>query len=536
VVRVLFTTFSPVVMIMADIISISSGADANGRSADDHARDETGRKRALFAWADAVLKRLGWFDRIARASPEELHHIIFDPNAAEVVLEIRDALHPASGERDSCFAGLREGGLKRVLQGRFSEAKRDHASRRSQHHGGPPDWTAKIKRDRTGKILPTVANILLFLRNHEAWQGVLAYDEFAGRVVFRGAPPWGAVPPDTTWDDHCENRARVWFQQEQGIAAARGDVWAAAQIVARDQTFHPVRDYLEGLVWDGRRRLDAWLSTYLHAENTEYTRAVGPRALIAAVARVFEPGCKADYLLVLEGPQGRQKSEALRTLAVREEWFTDRLSPVATKDAALETAGVWLIEIAEMEALTKSSSGAKKAYLTRRFDRFRPPYGKHAVRVARQCVFFGTINPGVGGYLTDATGARRFWPVACKGTIDRDALERDRDQLWAEAVARYKSGAPWWLETPALESLATIEQKERCCIDVWTETVEKWIANRVDVSVPEVLEGALHIKPLDPGAHAAEIRVAKSLTYLEFTQYRPNRKGRGRGRRYYRQP
>lgn len=165
--------------------------------------------------------------------------------------------------------------------------------------------------------------------------------------------------------------------------------------------------------WHGTAHLDKWLITYLGAEDSPYVRAVGPRYLISAVARVYRPGCQVDHVLVLEGPQGKLKSTALRVLAVKDEWFTDRLSHLASKDAAQEIAGVLIIEIAEWDALSRASSGTAKSFITRRYDRLRLPYGKHVVEFRRQCVFAGTINAPVGGYLRDPTGARRFWPVAC---------------------------------------------------------------------------------------------------------------------------
>jgi predicted P-loop ATPase len=241
---------------------------------------------------------------------------------------------------------------------------------------------------------------------------------------------------------------------------------------------------------------------------------------------------QVDNMLVLAGPQGKQKSEALRTLAIRDEWFTDRLSPVATKDAALETAGVLIVEIAEMDSLIRSSNSSAKSFITRRFDRFRPPYGKHPIRLPRQCVFAGTINPPVGGYLTDPTGARRFWPVECHGMIDRGGIERDRDQLWAEAIVRFRAGAKWWLETHELEALAVQEQAARFKVDVWKEPIEKWVGSRRDVSIAEVLQGALGFTPPDQ-THSAEIRVSKVLTAMGFTKYRA-RKGEERPNRYSR--
>ena len=268
---------------------------------------------------------------------------------------------------------------------------------------------------------------------------MLAYDEFNARVVIKKRPPWGRGSPQYALD-RSSRVPGASLVPTRGISPSAGDVGRAVQAAARHNPFHPVRDYFEALVWDGVPRLESWLQTYFHVEDSEYVRAIGPRYLISAVARIYEPGCKVDHTLVLEGPQGRQKSEALRTLAINDDWFTDRLSHLASKDAALETAGVLLVEIAEMDALTKATSSTIKSFLTRRHDRFRPPYGKHTINLPRQCVFAATINPTVGGYLKDPTGSRRFWPVACRGMIDRDGLEKVRDQLWAEAVHQYQDG------------------------------------------------------------------------------------------------
>ena len=183
------------------------------------------------------------------------------------------------------------------------------------------------------------------------------------------------------------NPWREYGFKRREISPSAGDVGRAVQAAARHNPFHPVRDYFESLVWDGVPRLETWLLTYFHVEDSEYVRAIGPRYLISAVARIFQPGCKVDHVLVLEGPQGKQKSEALRTLAKNDSWFTDRLSHVASKDAVLEIAGVLIVEIAEMDALTKATSSAIKSFLTRRRDRFRPPYRQaHNQPAAAMCV------------------------------------------------------------------------------------------------------------------------------------------------------
>ena len=505
----------------------------------EYANAETERKNRLFEWADHLLRRLDLAKRIADANSfDELREITFDADAVDVELAIGDSLHPAGGRKADHFVGIKEGTLKRLLKKRFNELKKEREAEllRGPAAGGKKrsnyNWTDDLKLDDKGRVRPLLTNLILFLRKHAKWEGVLGYDQFNARVVIRKRPPWGDEAPDTPWTDHHESLVRVWFQNE-AIVAVQGDIARAVQAAARDNGFHPVRDLFDALVWDGTPRLDAWLITYLHAEDTAYARAIGPRFLISAVARIYEPGCKVDHVLVLEGPQGKQKSEALRTLAIRDAWFTDRLSHVASKDAALETAGILLVEIAEMDAVTRASSSAIKAFLTRRSDRFRPPYGKHPINLPRQCVFAGSINPVAGGYLKDPPGSRRIWPVACNSMIDRDGIERDRVQLWAEAVARYKGGAKWWLETPELEVLAAVEQAMRFKVDVWKAPIERWLRRKEETSITEVLEYALGFAPANQ-THAAEIRVANILTNLGFIKHRI-RTGHHRENRYWRE-
>jgi predicted P-loop ATPase len=322
----------------------------------------------------------------------------------------------------------------------------------------------------------------------------------------------------TRWEDEHDVRACAWMQ-EHDIPAALGVVGHAIQTVARENRVHPVREYLNALQWDGTLRIETWLIDYLGVEDTPYVRAVGPRFLTSATARVFEPGCQIDTVSVFEGLQGTLKSSALRALA--HPWFTDRISKLGGKDSSMEVAGVWLIEWAELDALFKVGNAASKSFITRPHERFRPPHGKHLADYPRQCVFAGTTNL-TGGYLTDPTGARRFWPIRC-GVIDLEALRRDRDQLWAEAVVRYRAGARWHLETPELEALATAEQKLRFEVDAWMEKAADWLVGRNDVSVGEVLVGALGI-PQENWTQTAQNRIAKILVHNGFEQYRPGKK------------
>jgi hypothetical protein len=332
-----------------------------------------------------------------------------------------------------------------------------------------------------GRILPVLANAIAAFRHAPEWGGVLAFNEFALGTVALKSTPWGIVPKGE-WSDHEDRRAAEWLQK-QGILISVEVAGQAVQTAARDHPFHPVKAYLQELVWDGVERLDRWLSTYLGADDTEYSHAIGSRWLISAVARIFCPGAKADCCLILEGPQGIRKSTALRTLAG--EYFTDELAELGSKDAAMQTRGVWIIELSELDSLSHSEVARIKAFMSRTTDRFRPPYGMRLMESLRQCVFAGTVNHST--YLRDETGGRRFWPVTC-GCIDIDTLARDRNQLWAEAKTQFDAGAVWWLETAELVQMASDQQMDRYEGDPWEEVIGPWVDGRLSVSISEVLQ------------------------------------------------
>ena len=234
---------------------------------------------------------------------------------------------------------------------------------------------------------------------------------------------------------------------------------------ARSNTRHPVREYLERLSWDQEQRLETWLHDFAGVADNDYTRAIGVKMLLAAVRRVRKPGCKFDQCLVLEGPQGAGKSSLVRILA-GDSYFTDCVHIGADAKAMIEqTAGAWLIEMAELSGIRKGEVEPIKAMLSRTSDRARLSYGKRAVDVPRQFVLFGTVNDSA--YLRDQTGNRRFWPVKI-GRMDLHGLERARDQLWAEAAFRDAQGEQ--LELPeSLYEQAAHEQAQRMIADPWED-------------------------------------------------------------------
>jgi predicted P-loop ATPase len=304
-----------------------------------------------------------------------------------------------------------------------------------------PDISALMIRNQEGSPKALLANAITALRYDPAWWGVLAFNEFSLYVVTKKSAPW-KKEAGRNWTDYDDSMCADWLQHA-GILVSSKVAGEAVQTVARENSFHPVKDYLTGLEWDGTGRLDQWLVSYLGAEDTPFVRASGARWLISAVARIFRPGCQVDHTLLLEGPQGIRKSTALRVVA-GDDWFTDHISHLGSKDSRIELHGKWILEIGELDRIRRGELESVKAFLTARTDHFRVPYGRRAEDVPRSCVFAASTNDQTP--LTDESGNRRFWPVEC-GHINISALIRDRNQLWGEAYKRYQDGAPWWLDT-----------------------------------------------------------------------------------------
>lgn len=286
-------------------------------------------------------------------------------------------------------------------------------------------------RDEDGRPLNIPSNVRLAVKLMGA---AVRYNEFADRYEVQGLRGFGSL-----LDDAALNRMRLQAEERYRLTVGKDRWHDIVTDAARNRSYHPVREMLDGLVWDGVARIDRWLTAYAGAEDTEYVRAVGSICLIAPVRRVRQPGCKFDEMAVLEGEQGGNKSSGLGVLACREEWFADDLPLDADSKVLMErTAGRWIVELAELKGLRRGAVEHVKSMLSRRVDKARLAYGRMTTEQPRQCVFFGTTNDGQ--YLRDMTGNRRFWPVAVK-RFDLAALRRDRDQLWAEAATREAAGA-----------------------------------------------------------------------------------------------
>ena len=289
----------------------------------------------------------------------------------------------------------------------------------------------------------------------------LRHDLFAGRDMVEGLDGFGPALDDPTM-----NRLWLLVDERFQFRPSREFFLTVVADAARLNAFHPVAEYLAALRWDGVPRIGRWLAAYGGAEDNPYTRAVGELVLVAAVRRVRRPGVKFDEMLVLESPQGTNKSTALKLLATRDAWFTDDLPLNAETRRVIEAlSGKWIVEAGELKGLKKGGTDHLKGFLSRTHDKARMSYDRLEREVPRQCVIVGTANDS--RYLRDTTGNRRFWPVAVSG-FDLEAIRRDRDQLWAEAAAREAEGAAIRLD-PALWADAAAEQDARRVEDPYFE-------------------------------------------------------------------
>jgi putative DNA primase/helicase len=297
----------------------------------------------------------------------------------------------------------------------------------------------------------------------------------------------------------------------------------AVAAACRAHPFHPVRNYLDSLRWDGKPRIERWLTYYVGAEDNDYHRAVGPRWLIGAVARIYQPGCMLRTALVLEGPQELRKSTTAAVLGGA--WFTDTPQDLRSKDAMQDLQGVWIIELAELAALGTAGQDRIKAFMSSGTDRFRPAFGRLVQAHPRQCAFIGTVNPDGTGYLKDPTGGSRFWPVRCGPHIDIEALRHDRDQLWAEAVHRYRAGVRWHLETAELAALAKDQADDRYAEDARAPLVAAYVADKDSVSLPEVIENAMPVGDRDRWGQKTQNLIARALIQLGWSRRKVGSRG-----------
>jgi predicted P-loop ATPase len=386
------------------------------------------------------------------------------------------------------------------------------------------DRYAPKKGQKIGALKNTRNNLanILFKAPKAPCRSLFQFNDFSHNIELTQRPPWHKE--GAAWDDSDAVQLAQYLSNHHAYEVSTNMIHETVHAESKRRSYHPVKDYLNSLTYDPKKPiLDNWLSTYCGAPDTRYTRFVGRKTMIAAVARIFQPGIKFDHVLILEGKQGIGKSLLCATLS--SPWFSDAHFDVKDKDSIALLQGHWLVELAEMTVLSKSAVETLKAFITRQVDKMRPAYGRTVQEFKRQCIFIGTINPERQGYLKDPTGNRRFWPV----TIDEPnitKLREDRDQLWAEAYLYYKRGESIYIPDRETQQLVEREIIKRQQEDPWFEVVEQFIEANYSDYVPEdgdmciVLPSELYENAL--GGQNAKItnyeasRIANILVRLGF--------------------
>jgi putative DNA primase/helicase len=366
-------------------------------------------------------------------------------------------------------------------------------------------WRHQLQQGDRGPK-KNLTNLMLHLRHLDGLGKQIRFNEPAHQVEWQGRPI-----KDT---DIIDIRLLI---ERAGFQPTDKDVRPGVERVAQENAYNPITDYLGSLVWDGTPRLDRWMPRLLGSADTPYIRKVGAKTLIAAVARARVPGCKVDTVLVLEGPQGLKKSTAIATL-FGEDYTAESVSLFDQHNKmVMQMMGAWVVELAEFVAIARKDQSSVKGLLSMRADRVVLPYAKMASTHPRRCIFFATVNPDGSGYLTDSTGNRRYWTVAVS-KADLDGIRTHRDQLWAEAQARYRDGEPWWLDDGD-EPEAQAEAAKREEDDVWEPVLAEKLAGKNEITPAAVL--LLLGVTYDRMGKDQEMRVAKIMRKLEFESKTP---------------
>ena len=400
----------------------------------------------------------------------------------EVALEML-AKRQAQAEAD--FAGIVGGGPGSVAIdtgiGQFVSGSDGEATLAGAGDTADGNWQLLLKRNhQTGEVKNTIDNVMLILEHDPRIRGKFALNEFTGRGEILDVLPWSTGGKETRrmWSDTDSNALYWWMEKTWGITG-RGNIDSALDIHAKLHAFNPVVDYLTGIKWDRQPRLDTLFIDYLGAEDTPYTRAVTRKAFTAAVARAMTPGCKYDNMLILCGPQGIGKSTILDKMS--HGWFNDSIRTFEGKEASELLQGVWIIEVAELDAFRRTDVSCIKQFLSLTSDRYRQAYGRNVTEFKRRCVFFGTCNNI--DFLQDTTGNRRFWPVDTRAQMPtkdvfNDLTSDEIDQVWAEAYFRFITGEQIFLSGDTAEA-AMVKQEAHRERSIQEGVIAEFVARKI---------------------------------------------------------
>jgi predicted P-loop ATPase len=383
--------------------------------------------------------------------------------------------------------------------------------------------------DSHGKLKPNITNILYMLDNVPAFTKdpnplykLVRYNLFTNRIEFTRPAFWH--PKDekrVNWGDDDNSHVQAWLSETKYVDYTLSTIQNAVIVAAQREHYHPVKDYLNGLKWDGIPRVERLFIDYAGTEDNIYYRCAARMFMAAGAGRILEPGCKYDTIVTLEGEPGRGKSTFCRTLAVKDEWYADIYLEPRNKDTIVVMQGKWMCEVSEMICAKKSDAEDLKSFISKQTDVVRLPYGRNPENLPRESVFIGTHNPsGDNTYYKDQTGNRRHVPITI-GEINIPHLTRDLDQLWAEAVVLFKAGEPLEMVNPKAIAYAKRAQEDRREKDVWEITIPEWLARQPVhhkyLATTQILEDVLNIpmRQVDKQVYTRVSLVMKALGWTK---------------------
>ena len=380
-------------------------------------------------------------------------------------------------------------------------------------------WGARLLRRARGGFEDCKENIAIALEDHPEFAGLVTFNEFSGRIEKTRPAPWEKAVVEfkrSEWTIHDDREFGMWLALHADILIrSSGTVAEGVEIVANRCRYHPVREWLQSLEWDGTDRNSYWLHELLGVEDNEYATLVGKLWIRQAVNRIMHPGAKGDYVLILEGKQGLMKSTALKRLGG--EWASDAPLDLNSKDAFMAINGVWIHEIAELDAFNRAESTRIKSFITMTEDRYRPPYGTKYITQPRQTVFAGTTNGYE--YHKDPTGNRRFWSVLCT-KIQLQQISDWREQMFAQAMVEIINGEPCYPTREQERVLIAPQQEQREIVDVWHQPISNWLQEPTqeqynEFSTFDILSGAIKMAAdkMD-GQRSAATRVGNVMAKL----------------------
>lgn len=348
-------------------------------------------------------------------------------------------------------------------------------------------WTENLTINKNGAVEATIENIVTILEHDTRLRGRLAQNLFTNRLSIIADLPWRKCEDlinGDMWSDMDDSSLRMYIEKIYRISA-KDKVTDAINVVMQRHAFHPVREYLNGLVWDGELRAEDIFIKYFGAEENEYVRAVTRKWLTAAVSRVIRPGCKFDNMIVLVGTQGIGKSYFGKLIG--KHWYSDTFNTLGGKEAYEQLKGAWILEMGELSVMKKAEVESVKMFISKQEDNYRSAYGRHVTSNKRQCIFYGTTNDD--SFLRDRTGNRRFWPIGCHPELADydvfDLTEYDIDQLWAEVMTWYKAGETLYL-SKSETALAVIEQEKYTTEDPRLGAIEAYLETPIPINWAEM--------------------------------------------------